>query len=354
MATALSATFQPATLTDPPRVLLEVTGGPSRARAYDSNFATVDGWSGASGTFVSDGRLGIVAVGSTATWSRTVTGLTIGHTYKFYAVVIGTHGSIALGVAGKTPGAYLKPPDGVGTLTSYEFTATATSHDLQFLLKQSNGSVNLPAYQVSSAWLTRTTAWLGTTIRRTDANGTDVEVREGPEGQDTDSGGAMTVTDYEHALTGTVVYTVTDGDGVTATDSVTPDPAPGAWLSVPATADPEAAEPPVFLDGLRVVGYDEASTSNGSVHTIIGRRDPVANPGPLVYRAGMLQLWCPDYATAAAVRELFEAGDVAQLRQTEHAGMDMHLTATEVTVRPDTTGALRWLAAVMYQQVGAP
>lgn len=126
----------------------------------------------------------------------------------------------------------------------------------------------------------------------------------------------------------------------------------GVWVSLPATATPSAGT----VTGLAVamvLDYEEASQSNGSLHTIIGRADPIANPGPLSLRTGTLELYCADYVAAKAVRALLSAGDVAQVRQPTHPGLDLYFVAQRVTLAPDETATAprRWVATVDYAEV---
>lgn len=561
--TTLTATPNPAAGS----VLLQVASAPNPpANAYaDNGFATTDdGWTGPGGTLVLNGSEGAPAgklqlinnaVG-TQSFSRTVTGLTIGAVYRYSLQATRNIGQIAIGVSGIGSTAFLFPV--VRSLMTYTFAATATSHVIQVSVKKSPGSTLNPNYLIDTVRVSPTTGWLGTTIRRTDVNGTSIVVREDSGGQDT-SGGTMTVTDYEAALIGTVVYTVTDGNGSTATatttlaeyrrnlctnpnfetdvagwaaythlaaptrstvspysgaarldalgnntgtnprvffafaagafavgDTVTmtarirkdgtwptggtlytslrwaltaggetiqtspvtayaPDasgwmrvdvtgtvPAgangalqvnlgfiglaanltaagglsvdevlieksatvgayfdgstanngatqhywfgtvnasasvessplarPAVWLTLPATAVPSVPTAPQSVQPAMVTDYTEASETGGTVHPIIARADKVTNPGPLRLRAGTFDLWCADYPTAAAVRDLLASGEVALLRQTDLIGFDMYLTATAVGIRPEaaTEGAgttRRVIAEVAYEEQLSP
>ena len=366
MATALAATFQAGTTTDPARVLLAVTGAPSQTVSYASTFTTTDdGWTGSGGTFVLNPTEGAAAntlelqgaAGVTSTFSRTVTGLTIGQTYAYTLMATPTFGgTVAIGVTGIGATSFrhltARAP------MAYSFTATATSHVITVLTKGPNIGLG-GSFILDTVKVTKTSGWLGTTIRRTDANGTSVVVREAIAGQDTTgtTGSAtMSVTDYEAALTGTVSYTVTDGTGVTATATVTPPATAGVWLTLPAVSDPAVPTPPAFVPVVMVTSYDEDSASNGSLHWVINRADPIANPGPLQLRSGSVDLWCTDYPTAKAVRTLLAGGAVAQLRQPSFPGLDLYLVATGgVGIRHETlTTPQRWVATVTFQEVTAP
>jgi hypothetical protein len=363
MATALAATFQAGTLTDPARVLLQVTGAPTLTPPYTSNFATADGWTagtGAASVTPTAGTLRLLTNTDTAgIFDRTVTGLTVGQTYSFSLMANRASGKILLAVAGQGNTAYFQPTVGVRTALSFSFTATLTSHIIRVQLQPPvTIGADVGDYAIDTVVVARTSGWLGTTIRRTDANGTSVVVREGPSGQDTTGttgSGVMTVTDYEAALTGTVNYTVTDGNGVTANASVGAVVSPGLWFTLPATSNPATPTPPTFVQATMVTSFDEAADSNGSIHKIIGRADPVTNPGPLSTRSGSMAVWCTDYAAAVALRKLLANGAVAQLRQPSYPGMDMYFVGTRVRIAPeDITASQRWMATLDYTEVVVP
>lgn len=562
--TTLTAVFQPGTATYPARNLLTVSGSPvPPATAYTSNFATtVDGWTGSAGTtlaFNQGTNVALKATGAlstTATYNRTVTGLSVGVQYTVTAMVQTTAGSVSLGVTGKT--ATTLRIMGTRAALSYTWTATATSHALE--VKSSAPKVP-PATTggvvfLDSIVVKATGTWQGTRITRTDANGTAVPVRYDNGGQDVDGTGAMTVYDYESALAGAVLYTLTDGagaityaspygmqtnmvanpsgelggstafswlatgagttistavlpsspesdkilraimgtaalsgistgdmpatpgtvygframvrtvdtaadpillrlafyDGVGAlissvTDTATPagtvafyqrsvtatapaltaqvralvlrspanattghrifldaalvravpagdtfDPSAyfdgstpnttaamyvwtgtpenspsiaatassnadmGVWVILPTTTGTFSAPapPPRFVQVTMVTGYTEDSVSNGAIHQIIGRADPVANPGPLALRAGTFDALCTSYTQAKALRALLAAGDVAMLNQPTHPGMDVYFVATDVRVDPDQVGTGVWSATVAYREVATP
>ena len=544
--TTLTATPQAGTALLPPRVLLQVTGAPVQpTNAYASNFATVDGWSGASAAIVLgnlrlSGSAGQPA-GTTSTGSKTLTGLTVGAQYKYRAnLVTQTMTQARLRLTGGVSGAYVITL-AAGAWLELVFTATATSHVIAIDLQNTSAGAT-PIVDVSAVTVQPSGTWQGTTIRRTDANGISVVVREDAGGLDTVAG-SLTLYDLEAALTGPIRYVVTDGAGATAsaltsfttqrinrvsnpdfelgltgwqstnanavlttttaapiagarsglltcvtagtiaaqyaptlTDrpAVTPgetiqisalvrssaaltmsvdlswyDAAGGAvggysagaptavpaatpttlsrtavvpalavyarvlivvaaaavgntvtidetyvgslgdyfdgdtpntattqnawtstphaspsaqtvvgtgpqtaWLTIPASAVPSAGTitaRPLEL----VIDYAEDSTSNGSLHTIIGRADPIANPGPLALRAGTIQAFCSNYTNAKRIRDLLAAGDVAQMRQPANPGMDMYLTAQRVAISPagTDTAPQRWVATITYAEV---
>jgi hypothetical protein len=114
---------------------------------------------------------------------------------------------------------------------------------------------------------------------------------------------------------------------------------------------------PSTVDLQMVTDYDEASESGGSLHEIIGRSDPIANPGALRTRAGNVTLWCSDYTAANAVKSLLRSGETALLRQGDHPDLDLYFTARRVSLSPDpseSTVPRRWSASIEYAEVLAP
>ena len=235
--TALTATPQPATATRPPSMLLQVTGAPNPpATAYSSNFAAgVDGWtntSGAtlnapanSGTHTNTLELTGPTTTADATVSRALTGLSTTTSYRYRASVDISRGEVKLVAKDTASGAVLAQtsfvtygdPSNKTVTPTIDFRPTAGAVTVQLVFHQTSvyaGSTqaHMFAWGISVQPLG---TWQGTTIRRTDVNGSSVVVREDPAGQDT-AGGTMTVTDWEAALVGPVTYVVTDGNGGTA------------------------------------------------------------------------------------------------------------------------------------------
>lgn len=544
--TALAATYQPGTAFRAPRVLLQVTGAPNPpANAYASNFATTDGWTGASAAIVLgnlrlSGSVGQPA-GTVTTGQRTLTGLSIGVQYRYRAFITTQSDTQArLRLSGGVSSAYVATL-AAGAWVELLFTATATSHVIMVDLKNTVANSG-PIVDVTTVTVQPSGTWQGTTIRRSDINGTAVVVREDAGGMDV-SGGTMTLYDSEAALIGPVFYTVTDGTGATA-NAVTslstgavvnwiPDPgfelsavswqaqgtgttidrsgadsdtgagsgllvtgttnglalrtvtmapdnpvgktwglrwrvksleavpvdvsialrfiqadgatsvstvtaapvtlqpgvwttlsmtavvpaltvfiraqfnkldasvrsfrvdsvltrevagafdpadyfdgstlgaiwtgsphnspsvrtddgetAVGVWLTVPASSTPSVGLIPA-VGVLAVTEYAEDSQSNGSLHQIVGRADPIANPGPLALRAGTFDILCTSYLAADAVRQLVAQGDVAQLRQPTHEGLDLYFVAQSVRIAPapEVSSPRRWVASVQYAEV---
>lgn len=557
MATALTATPQPSST--PPSVLLNVTGAPNPpTTAYASNFtAGLDGWatSGTGNALTQDtgtnpavGRLRLVGNPGPATASRTVTGLTVAAQYRLRLSFLTTQGQMRPGVTGMTPGVWVSggTPGFGGSAAQYAtvdylFTATATSHVIT-VDGQKGVSPSASVY-FHTVTVVPTATWQGTRITRTDDNGAAVPVRN-PTNLDT-VGGALTLTDYEAALTGTLTYTVTDGAGATATavtslaesrrnmainpigpslvalgywlfsrgtGAVAPDgtglrltitdalavsfaqringptgtgtripvtpgvtytlsiglrsntaanggcaflfydaagalisqpsgpfvtlnsldytrasstqiaPPLAAWLSpqfglvtggrnigewvdfqqvlgeksltagipfdgstpasgstayawlgavnnsasiqtspaaaavlVPSLTLPATGPPPTSAAVTLVTDYNEAAESQGTVHVILGRTDKLSNPGTLLERTGTLVFFCPDYASAVAIRELLRPAAVALLRQATYPGMDLYFLARAINIDPaEPTPSRRWLVTVLYDEVPRP
>ncbi|MBX3100119.1 MAG: VCBS repeat-containing protein [Salinibacterium sp.] len=144
------------------------------ATAYSTGFETdLDSWSNVSASTDAHTGSGAAALVQTSTdpaiATRTVTGLTVGHTYTLEAWVASANTSaitdtVTLGVAGigdSTPTAadpYTTTP--VWAKLTYPFTATATSHDLQ-LQDTSTGTTAAGSLLIDDVTLTED-AWTET------------------------------------------------------------------------------------------------------------------------------------------------------------------------------------------------
>jgi len=188
-------------------------------------------------------------------------------------------------------------------------------------------------------------------LTRTDVNGSrPVRLLDG---QDLDGTGALTITDYEPALTGAVGYAVTILDGVTredATDTVTFD----GTAMLPRLAP--AVRPDLGVTLTMVRTYEATRASTTTVHDVIGRTDPLVSLGVQGTRRGALGLFCPTYADARAVEATLGAGEVVLLRTQEFEGLDMYLVGTSSQVRPfdDETTIRRWEVVVEFVETAAP
>lgn len=358
MVTALARTYTAGAGVTPPSVLLAVTGAPSApAAVYTSNFATVDGWVAGTATISVAGGLLRVRKTPAASYTaynttRAMTGLVAATRYRMRVKVGGASvGQIRIGADSPTVGSWQSVPS--GGFVDYWFVSGGSTATL-YISVQTTAVATDPDYFVSSVTLTPIpVTWTGTTILRTDVNGTDIPVREDRAGNDTVAG-AMTIRDYEAALVGPVNYRVVDGAGASTSAAALAAPVdPGVWLTLPATAGPGTPTPPTARPIVSVLDFDEASSTRGTLHEVIGRADPLGNPGPLSTRAGSFTLWCADYAAADAVRAMLAGGDVALLRQPTHSSLDLYFLAQRVALAWDDETS-RWLATVTYQEVLAP
>lgn len=358
---------------------------------YASNFASgVDSWAGgvtgasavpSVDTAPKDGyntlRVGYGSpfIASDQYAKRTITGLTIGVTYRVTAKVIGMYSGwmSAIGVAGiGTSGLWVTGPPGWTTLT-YDFVATATSHDLR--LTRNSDPINNGVAYLRDVVVAQITAGYGPLqIQRTDANGTHY-VRL-PVDAEPNSSGNFTIDDYEAALVGSVSYTVRDGLGFTATDFVTDVGAALLTDGYGATIGQVGLQ--AFQVASAVLGYDEARTYQALTidpKAIIGREDftaAVTDDYGWSKRKGTLRLLTRNsdgsynsvnlWDWANAIAEVYTSGRVALLRQHLYPGMDLYHVATEVRIVPEevhvsTTGEeflQVWVVEVDYVEVAYP
>lgn len=178
------------------------------------------------------------------------------------------------------------------------------------------------------------------TIMRTDANG-EGQVRLLP-GQEP-SAGALLVTDYEAALTGTITYTV---DDATATTEL------GVHFPVLAAA----GRPNLRAHLTAVTGYSESSTSASAVVRILDRDDPIIMEAPHWLPSGSLTAWCASYADALTVAKVAREGRRTMFRQADYPGMDKYvtLTAAAVAAEPSAGTDQRWTVRLDYETVATP
>jgi hypothetical protein len=233
--TTLTATPQPGTALLPPSMLLQVAGAPTPpANAYASNFAAgVDGWTAAGGMTLdaptNDGTSSVALhmtgpAGSVAdsTASRALTGLSTSSRYRYRGTYGISRGEVRLIAKDTASGTVLAQTSFVAAadplhksvVLSLDFQPTAAAVTIQATIHQttaySSSSASIFARDITVQPLG---TWQGTTIYRTDVNGTDVPVREDAGGLDVNNAGALTITDWEAALVGTVAYRVVDGTG---------------------------------------------------------------------------------------------------------------------------------------------
>lgn len=368
MAIALTATryVDPATgLVGTKLAVTDAAAAPSTQ--YASDFSTgLDGWAVSAGTAdltrnTADSpvsiELHVTAMGTDADTSRTITGLTVGQSYRVQVEVKRQVGHIRVGVSGSglaVNTGYLSTNYAAWQTVTLDFTATATSHFLN-LTARSNTTWAFPDSYFRRIKVTGPTGtWKTLRIRRTsDANSAAPVWVRNPAGVDT-AGGSATLYDYEPALTGTVVYDAYDGadNGVRATVTVG-QPTDATWVSLPAKASNTSPYVPPNMDLFKVTDWAEGQDTIGRTHQIIGRTDKVGNPGPLALRAGTFDVLGLSYAAVKELRTLLGAGDVALLRQPTHAGLDLYFTVSDISTRYDTD-AQTWTATVSYDEVPKP
>lgn len=351
MTTTLTATPEPGaaairlqvTTTDTPTVVLDLD--------RDELAAEIGSWT-QSGT----GTLGVSDPnGIEASWAhphdgyitRNLTGLVVGQVYRVDATVVRAFRATSMVVP--TLATHIIPAGSAGfgpVVESFQFTATATSHQLRLYpyAREEGEMATIFTSALRALKLTQIPPAYQFSLTRTDANGTRaVRMREG----DGIVGGALLVTDYEAALSGPVSYTVTTTEAVTTTTSLD---VAQTWLTVPVVP---TYSYPVDL----VTGYEANSEPTTTVHLIIGRADPILSLGVMRMRSGRLDLWCASYDDAEAIVGVYSRGQVVMLRQPDHPGLDMYHAATgavRVTPHPENTPTRRWAVEVSYTEVKAP
>lgn len=380
MVTAISATVTHAAGAVPPRCTVSVTGAPNPpASSYTANFSTnVDGFTygGVAGGSVTWSSVFFAAIINSPMDNvfgeyyaeRTITGLSVGVSYHVNAEVMqggaGTRTKEQAKLTVRTTGGteiaattYLLPTDFHSDL-DLDFVATATSHVVRMYttaMPPAYTSGTSLALYIRSLYV-QPAAWLGTRVYRTDANGVDQVVRLAA-GQDTVAG-AMTVTDWEPALTGTITYRVIDGTGGLATAStVTFAPTAGVeavdglWFTKPNTADPAGGGMgnPDAAQGLSVIAYRARRGNTGQLQQVIARPDKVGNPGILTLRSGSLTVLCQDHAQLLAISALLEDGFPFRLIQTKYPGVDMLAVGTAVDAEM-LPGINKWTLSIDYEE----
>lgn len=161
------------------------------------------------------------------------------------------------------------------------------------------------------------------------------------------------IVDYEPALSGQVTYVARFSNGSTANawSSPTGLGVTRPWLSVPLW--PEKS---VSVD--LVTSYSAARRSGNVYHEIIDRVDPAVTLAPLRTRSGTLEVWCPDYSTAAAVVAVHDLAQVCYYRQPDIGGIDTYYAVDgliDLEPHAPREGApVRWRVRIPYREVGRP
>ena len=194
-------------------------------------------------------------------------------------------------------------------------------------------------------------------VMRADINGTHT-VRTQP-GQLPGTAVSLDLFDYEYALAGghTVTYTAyATNNAVLATVGFTTQ-TPGNVLYIACPLYPSngvVLAPGDTLAGVSfAVSWSTTRASLSSLHTVIGRSDPVPVLHPAATRAGDMTLICPDHATCELIESQLSLAQVFQLRKSDVAGLDAYLVVTALGAS-SIEGSKRWQLVVGLAQVAWP
>lgn len=182
------------------------------------------------------------------------------------------------------------------------------------------------------------------TLTRSDANGS----REVRLHSAVTTGGALTATDYEPALSGAEVrYTVTDDDGYQETATVAMNVG-HPWIHVP-------TDPRFRKRLLSVLDYSAGRDSAASVHWLIDRGDPVVVSGPARTREGSLSVLTTSHMEAVQVQDVADASTV-MVRTTDHGDLDFYgvITRSSVTPSGENTSPRRWIVTLDFSETRPP
>lgn len=135
-----------------------------------------------------------------------------------------------------------------------------------------------------------------------------------------------------------------------------PADSPGPWLSTPAFDTIPTTGQASGVPVPSVLNYDETEERGGELRQVIGRRDPVGNPGVMSLRRGQLSLWFADYGDARAARLVLERGQTCMIRQPDYPGLDLYFLPARVKLEPASldTATIRWQVTLDYDEVAAP
>lgn len=188
------------------------------------------------------------------------------------------------------------------------------------------------------------TATVARVLRR-DVNGT-VEVRPMVDQLPSTGAGRLLLTDYE-AAAGLNIYTVDDGGaGATATATLTIDE---PWLMVPIM-------PHYARQVETVTDYAAQRETQGTVHQVPGRTDPLVTITPLTLRTGTIEFYARTVAQAQTMEAVFGRGEVVMLKQ-RVPGLDMYFIASRTAVEPHSAQGedrTRWRVQATYTEVLRP
>lgn len=141
-------------------------------------------------------------------------------------------------------------------------------------------------------------------------------------------------------------------------DGGTPDDIPAVMYDWTALADLSSSRASVpIVPGITTelaLEYNGTEDTRTELLAVLGRLDPIAVLGPGGLRAGRVELWFPDHATALAAQRLHR-GVVMRYEDTEYLelGMDYVATSTNLTPEPYQTKVRRWRLAIDYAEVSA-
>lgn len=179
-----------------------------------------------------------------------------------------------------------------------------------------------------------------TSLIRADANGTrPVRVPAGSF-PTTDAATTITFTDYEAALTGPISYRA---------GTATP-----AWTAFAGRMLPRLSLPvQPYLSAWveNVHGYEASRESAATVHYALGRKFPIIVEDVMHSRQGSLTMVVPTHADATVLEMILAKGRTIQLRQAEHAGLDMYFHATNYKAEPEENV---WKVSADYVEVDVP
>lgn len=184
-----------------------------------------------------------------------------------------------------------------------------------------------------------------TRVLRNDENGI-AEVRTLAGQLPTTASGTLILTDYE-AAAGINSYSVVDGGtGASTTATLVLDK---PWLMVPVM-------PNYALKAETITGYDSSREARSTVHTVIGRPDPLVSFGPLGTRSGSLEVWCESLKAARDLETVLTRGEVVMLKQNV-AGMDMYFHGSSSGITPYAAAgeaSTRWALTINYTEIVRP
>lgn len=359
-------------------VTLAVTGAtgglPIGSPVYTANFAAgYDGWAGGTDSAPAAPTCSVYSAGvidpgrnvslwSGSDWSdaaqylgRTITGLTIGHTYTVTVeteIALGPSSVLAyVGVVGITnadPVALVKT---AYTALAYTFTATATSHVVQ--VRRTTGTA--ASLGIRSIVVQRVSTVVTSTlsITRTDSNGERfVRLQDGAA---PDATGAMTAVDYEAPFSGGT-YRVIDAAGNVATV---------VWAGL---SDPSVDQVHIVAVGTyrvltlpRVDGLDQGYEfrDSGNSLAILGRTGPIIttrSDNQWTKRKGTITYHAADENDVHNIVEyVYKASRVVFLRTSEPVG-DLYHVASSIRVKATVLGVSGWAydVEVEYQEINWP